>query len=170
VKQNKLGFIILCPNLDVKQLENTIESVKNFYSASSTLVVLAENPKAIIRNLSQLVVAEDNLVGMLNKGLELSICNEWNLIVRTPRWLNANLDKKFFTFMKSDKDIFFPITRKNWNFTRFDLHGLLLHKKTFCDVGEFPKADSLEESKILWAATALGKGYKLKGVNFTALN
>jgi hypothetical protein len=179
VKQNnknkvKLGFVILCPNLDIRQLENTIESIKTYYSDSSILVVLSvkHDPKHItkVRNLAQLVVAEDNLIGMLNKGLELSICSEWNIIIRNLRWINSNLERKFFNFMESDKDIFFPITRKNWNFTKFDLNGLLLHKKAFTEVGEFPSYDYMDESKIMWAGRAIENGYKLKGINFANLN
>ena len=179
MKQNcknkaEYGFVILCPNVNVRHLENTVESIKTYYAESKTLVVLAGKcdlkSTTKVRNLSQLVVAEENLIGMLNKGLELSICGEWNVVIRNLRWINSNLEKKFFTFMESDKDIFFPITRKNWNFSKFDLNGLLLHKKTFSDVGEFPPADSLEESKLLWAGKAMEKGYKLKGINFINLN
>lgn len=169
----KYGFILLCPNIDVRHVENTIESIKLYYNTNKILIVLPEGTESAIvskvRKLAQMVLAKSDLVSMLNKGLELSLCGEWNFVLHRMGRLNPNIEKQFSYFMESEKDIIYPISRRKWDFTEFDLNGFLINKKTYEDVGPFPDG-TVEESRTFWAIKAIEKGCLFKGINAAFLN
>jgi hypothetical protein len=100
---------------------------------------------------------------MMNKGLKEAASAEWNFIIYADGWIKDRLDIKYSYFIESNKDILFPVLKTksiHYNFMSHD-NGMMIHKKAFADIGEFPDGN---DSKLLWATTALEKGYKFKGV------
>jgi len=159
-KPIKIGFVILCQNCNFAHLKNTLNSINVYYPTAKTTLVVQDKcegyPKAI--------KGGDTLISMMNKGLK-ELSAEWNLIVYADGWIKDRLDIKYSYFIESNKDILYPISKSrstNYNFISHD-KGMMIHKKAFADIGEFPD-ESTEISRLAWAASALDKGYKFKGV------
>jgi hypothetical protein len=160
-KPIKMGFVILCQNCNFAHLKNTLNSINVCYPAAKVTVVVQDKcedyPKAI--------KGGNTLASMMNKGLKETASAEWNFIIYADGWIKDRLDIKYSYFIESNKDILYPISKTrstNYNFMSHD-NGMMIHKKAFADIGEFPD-ESAEISKLMWAATALEKGYKFKGV------
>jgi hypothetical protein len=145
-KSIKCGFIVLCSSSNIGQLKSTTNSIKAYYPNSEITVVEGSSSTS-----------------MINKGLKESKCNEWNFIIPAGGWIKSRIDIKYSYFIESNKDILFPVLKTrsiNYNFMSHD-NGMMIHKEAFTDIGEFPDGN---DSKLIWATTAIEKGYKFKGV------
>jgi hypothetical protein len=140
------GIVVVCQN--VGYLKNTVTSLNSHY------------PKHKLTVITEVA----NLPLMINKGIKESPCNEWNFIICANGWVRKKFDLKYCYFIESTKDILFPVIKNNkLNFLDCDISGLLLHKNAFLEIGDFPNT-TMYNSKLLWSAAALEKGYKIKGV------
>ena len=133
------GFIALCPNGQYKTHYPNVKVI-GFDKCDSTAI---------------------------NKGLHESK-TEWNFVICSKGSISYKLDIKYSHFIKSYRDIMFPVINRRTNFV--ESNSFFINKKAFLDIGDFLDGD-LEESKIIWATTALEKRYNLIGiVNYKILN
>jgi hypothetical protein len=145
-KNINYGIVVVCQNLGY--LRNTITSLNAHYPKNK-LTVITEG---------------DSLPSMISKGIKESPCNDWNFVICAKGWIKKKFDLKYCYFIESTKDIFFPVIKNNnLNFIDCDISGLLIHKDAFLDIGDFPNT-TIYNSKLLWYARALEKGYKFKGI------
>lgn len=165
-KSLKVGFIILCPNLNIGHLKNTISSTEVHFPEAKVVVVLPDNCKKedLTSTSKKAYKGGKTTASMINIGMKHAPCNEWNIILLSKGWFTNRIDIKYSYFVESEKDILFPIVNRNLTIADADINGLMIHKKTFEDIGDFPDINSLELSKVFWASKALIKGYKFKGV------
>jgi hypothetical protein len=173
-KDIKCGFIILSPECNVVPLLATINSIKNYYVKSKAICVFPEDctPKTIedIKHHCPTYMGGKSITSMINCGLTNAPCDEWNFIVIGGSRLTNCLDNKFSYFIENDKDILFPLVNKKMNFVDGTINGMLIQKKAFKDIGEFPEEGSLEMNKSFWGSTAVVKGYKFKAILGIKLN
>lgn len=167
-KHLKIGFVVLCPNLNIGHLRNTISSIDIYFPEAKTVVILPTHcTKEDLDNISKLKKTHKGgktTASMINVGVGHALCNEWNFLLFSRGWIRNRLDIKYSYFVENEKDILFPIINRNLNFATSDINGLFIHKKSFQDIGDFPDMESLETSKLIWANTAIQKGYKFKGI------
>jgi len=168
-KPLELGIIILCPNLNISNLKNTISSADVYYTNNKISVILPENcNKEDLEKFSKLKKTYKcgiNLSSMINCGIKNAPCPAWNFIFICKGWMRSRIDIKYSYFIENEKDILFPVTNfKLTNFSDTDINGLLIHKQSFDDIGDFPDEENLDISKLIWINKAMEKGYKFKGI------
>jgi hypothetical protein len=100
---------------------------------------------------------------LINVGFQHTLAG-WNFVVMAGTTMRASLDRKMSYFVNSEKDILFPIANNKWNFVEATLNGLLIHKKTFKEVGDMPNEGSLEMAKAEWALNAADRGCTFKAI------
>ena len=161
-KNINFGFVIICPVCNSRHLKSTISSVDSYYSTTNKLVVLPKECKEEIR--IKKCFSDSALASMINTGMSKTECTEWNFIIFAGGVVKARLELKYSCFIDNQKEILFPIIGRKLNFAESEFTLLLIHKKSFDEIGDFPKENSFETSKIKWAATALEKGYRFKGI------
>lgn len=166
-KNLKFGFIILCPNLNIGYLKNTISSIDIYYPEAKAIVVLPGHCKKedieTISRLKKTCKAGKTIASMINTGINHA-CHDWNFILFSKGWIKNRIDIKYSYFIESEKDILFPIINRNLTFSQADINGMFVHYKSFQDIGEFPDMESLDISKLIWANKAIQKDYKFKGI------
>jgi hypothetical protein len=173
-KDIKCGFIILSPECSIKPLIITVNSIRNYYPQSNLICVFSQTCQTqIVDDASKYCssyIKGNCITEMLNHGMQHAPCEEWNFIIISGSYLRNCLDKKFSYFIENEKDILFPLVNKKMNFVDGTINGMLIQKKSFDDIGEFPDEGSLEMNKSFWASTAVVKGYKFKAILGVKLN
>lgn len=168
-KPLELGIIIVCPNSNLGNLKNTISSTDIYYTNKKVSIVLSNdcNKEDLdkVSKLKKTYKGGTSISSMINCGIQNAPCSEWNFIFMCKGWMRARMDIKYSYFIEDQKDILFPITGfKSINFSDTEINGILIHKKAFEEIGDFPEMESLDLSKLVWMSRAIEKGYKFKGV------
>jgi hypothetical protein len=162
-KPYNYGFVVLCPNCNIGHLKNTISSIELYYPQNKMVVVLPDSCKK--ENLSAKTLSGGSTVSsLINAGMKSAPCKEWNFIIVTSGWMKHKIDIKYSYFIESETDVLYPVLSKVNNFIDADINGMLIHKKTFDAIGEFPDTNSIRNSKLIWANKALQQGSKFKGI------
>lgn len=156
------GFIILCPDLNIGHLKNTITSIGVYYPDAKVIAVLPENCKKEDLNVSKKTYAGGTTIAsMINTGMK-NASQGWHFIIFSKGWVRGKVDIKYSYFVENEQDILFPIVNRKLNFDQ--ANGMFINKTSFQDIGDFPDTNSLDTSKLLWANKAIEKGYKFKGI------
>lgn len=116
--------------------------------------------------------AGNTITSLMNKGMHESK-SDWNVFVMEGSFVEMRSIKKLQNFIKSEKDILFPIVIEqdlknnrvlpHDNFLNCTLNGLTINRKTFGMIGNFSD-NPLEISKLVWGLDAMHQGCKFKGV------
>jgi hypothetical protein len=116
------------------------------------------------------VVGQDTITSLINVGVKESK-SPWNVIVFAGSWVRGNVYRKFDAFVKSRKDILFPVVDGHYNFVDGSMNGIIIHKETFSEVGDFSTHNmqkeghnDLELIKLWWSLGALEKGCVFKAI------
>jgi hypothetical protein len=170
-----VGFIVLCPDRSPAGLKNSIGSIRyNCYNRDRIAVVpKAISPKEIIElkgYCPSIYKGTDTITSLINTGMK-RLKNEWGFIMFAGSRVPPSLEKKFTSFVKSDKDVLYPIVEKKYDFVEGAFNGVLINKTFFKEVGNFPTAtmqkaglNDFEFAKLLWALDAIEKGVVFKGI------
>lgn len=173
-KEGRFGFVILCPERNLGGLKNTVKSLKQAYPGSPYLCVVGNDAtKAEIAEFNLVCdtfKGKDTITSLINLGIKKSKI-DWNVLIFAGSWLRPSLHRKFDLFVKSEKDILFPVVDRKTNFVDGSMNGIMLHKKTFQEVGEFATApmqkagsNDLELIKLFWTLDAIEKGCTFKAI------
>jgi len=171
-----LGFIILSPEPNLGRLKSTHNSViKNYGVNTSVICIVPENIQEDLdeyKKICSTYTGKNTITSLINKGF-FNATNSWNMLLMEGTWVKSNIDKKYSKFMKSDKDILFPVVcdydlqgmpskiyKEFWNCS---LNGLMIHKKTFLEIG-YLSDDDLEESRLMWHLIAEKAGCEFKSI------
>jgi len=178
-----LGFIVLAVDLNSARLKSTRNSIHNHYGKNTPIVCVVPkqsnaNEVKISKDICPIVKGKDTVTSLINTGFKHGH-KDWNIVVTEGVWVRPNLIRKYEKFLEDEKDIFFPVVAsynvqgiptKIFNcFWDCTLDGIMIHQKTFKEIGEFDDGD-LERSRLIWAANALEKGCKLKPILGARLN
>jgi len=171
------GFIVLASELNTGRLKSTRNSIWNNYGKETPITCVVPNNTSTIelkaaKELCPIHKGKTTITSLINAGFKHGH-KEWNILVMEGTWVKANIDKKYAYFLESEKDIFFPIVtdydiqgkpvKIYNNFWDCSLNGLMIHQKTFKEVGDLADG-SLEQSRLIWNAEAQEKGCKFKAI------
>ena len=169
-----LGFIILCPNKNVAGLKSTLGSIKFYaYDRESICIVGNDATKSEIEELKEfcpVYKGKNKITSLINAGMR-HLKHEWGMFIfagaRIPKFLERNIS----TWVKDPKDIIYPVYEDKHDFVDASLNGVMIHKKTFKEVGKWPdndmEKDGLDEfsmAKLLWSVDAINAGCQFKGI------
>ena len=161
------GFIILSTDRNPILLKNTMASIKvNYPDAHCICAVDGDIEKKQKQELSQycpIATGGGTITSLINIGMKKTKVG-WNIIVMSGTWVRPNLFKKFSAFIKDKKDIFYPIVNKKFEFSEATINGLMIHKDTFKEVGDFCPKNPLQICKLLWALDAIEKKCRFKAI------
>jgi hypothetical protein len=175
-KKIDMGFAIISPEPNIGSLACTIRSIKNNYPNSSYLCVTSKgaHPEEYKKMMELCLVfkGKQTITSLINTALKKSK-SEWTMVVMEGTPLHRGIDKKYGLFIENEKDVLFsiimeydkqgrPIKIRN-TFYDAPLNGMLIHKNTFSEIGDFSD-ESIPISKLLWAAKAIEHGCKFKGI------
>ncbi len=167
--EKDLGFVILLTEFRFGGLRATTSTIgSNFNNAKCICVVPGGSDKEDMRtakSICPLVEARETISSMINAGIEKSQ-KPWNLIVMSGNIMRYKPVMKYGNWMDSPKDIMYrAVDKTHWRWEDASIHGMMIHKEAMKEVGAFPEdEESLPMCKLIWGATALEKGYKLKGL------
>lgn len=159
-------FVIVCHDSNVSGVKNTASSIRGAYPYSVSCVVPQDthpDDVEMVKKTCPVSVGGTTITSLLNAG----ICNggpEWNFIIMSGSWVRPGLDTKFSYFIENEKDILFPIVDRQINFVDATLNGILVHRKTFEEIGKFADNSPLEICKLFWAMDAIEKGCRFKAI------
>src|SRR3990167_10327333 len=153
-----IGFLVLCHNNNISHLKNTVASIRRAYSdASCAAVAYDEIKQDNLKEMHKICpthVGGKSITSLINVGIAC-VSAEWIMIVMAGTWVRPHMDRKYSLFLKSNKDIFFPIVDKLANFVDATLNGLCIHRDTFKEIGNFSTDNSMEICKLFWALDAI---------------
>lgn len=165
------GAIILHPNRKEGDLRNTVGSIRNHCYNRNMVCIIGNNAspqdfKNLKEHCPETYKGRDTITSLINVGFK-KLENEWGLIVFAGTRFRQFTEWKLSTFVKDDKDILFPVVERNRNFQEAPLNGVLINKKTFEKIGEWPELKGekdFELSKLFWTAAAVEYGCIFKAI------
>lgn len=160
------GCVVICPNQCAKSLLSTVKSIKNFHDSPCLAVVPKDTSESVVEEMNVICdVHRGNrtYTSLMNVGIRRS-SEDWNFVFFSGTLVKPRFWVKYLSFLNDEKDILFPVLVGKEDFIDGSINGILLHKNTIKKAGKFPEIANLEQSKVTWAAKALEKGCKLKGV------
>lgn len=169
-----LGFIILCPDRNIAGLRNTLGSIRHHcYDRESIAVVGNDATAGDIKEFKEYCTtykAKDTITSLINTGM-LKLRHEWGFIVFGGSRFQPYVERKVATFIKTEKDVLFPVVDRRCDFVSGSFNGVLINRKFFEEIGEFPEAtmvkdgmNDFEMAKMFWACDAIEKGVVFKGI------
>lgn len=177
INQIKMGFIILSAEASTARVKSTYNSIINNLDCSSVICVVPKKTKkesiVELEKTCPVFKGKDTFTSLINSGYSNGI-EDWNTTLIEGVVARKSIQKLYSSFCKSDKEILFSVNfikdllgkpiKIFDNFYDCSLNGIMIHKKAFKEIGLFEEYDSLEKSKLLWAANAIDKGYRFKGI------
>jgi len=161
-----LNIAVVCSDCNIGSFKNTASSIKGDFPKVSYFGVVPNNSTALeISDMSRygrVIKGGDTITSLMSKGICES--KDWCLLVMCGSWVRYNLVKKYRYFLKSKKDIIYPAVDRKYLFYEASINGILIHRDSFEDIGNFEDFEDLSESKLNWAVTAIDKGYSLKSI------
>lgn len=169
-----IGFIVLCPDKDPYGLKHTVNSLHWVAMTPDVLCVvpgaIATKELTVMEQICPIYQGGDTITSLINMGME-KLQHDWGFILYSGSCLKTNLQRKLELFIKGDRDVLFPIVNRKTNFVEGSSNGILMSKKLFKDVGNFPSPrksngmlNDFEVAKLLWADEASRKGCQFKAV------
>lgn len=171
---DSFGFIILCPERNIGGLRNTVSSIRTAFPDFPYICMVGDDASKVelleMKNICETHQGSDTITSLINQGMKKSK-TEWNCVVFAGSWLKHNIYRKFDLFVRSEKDILFPVVDGKTNFYDGSMNGIIIHKRTFEEVGEFSTSpmqkggyNELELIKLFWSFNAIEKGCTFKAI------
>lgn len=171
---SRFGFIILCPTLEKSLVKNTCDSILQTYPGAPMLCVaggdISDNVLRELNEVCETIRGHNTITSLINFGMK-STKSMWNVIVFAGSWVRPSIYRQFDCFVKEKKDVLFQVVNGRTNFVEGSMNGIIIHKETFADVGDFPEFRierpgfcEMELLKLLWAMAAIEKGCRFKAI------
>lgn len=164
-----LGVIILCPDRKEASLKITVSSVKyHLYNRDVISVVGNDASPHDFKKFKELCPTykgRETLASLINTGFK-RLEHEWGLLIFAGGRFCQFTERKFY-FAQDEKDILFPVVDINRSFLNASLDGVLINKKTFDAIGDWPEythENGFDDSKLVWTAGAQEYGCKFKAI------
>jgi hypothetical protein len=113
------------------------------------------------------------VTSLMNEGFRRMKGEGWRLFMMEGARMPRGLEKRYGTWIRTDRDVLFPITviydlegrpmKILGNFEECTLNGVLIHSRLFGEVGEFSE-NPIPISKSFWAVGALERGAVFKAI------
>jgi len=172
-----INFIILSPEHNVGRLKGTINSIKNNYNENSKIICSVEKniKKKELEEYKEICPtfkSGSTITSLINNGIK-NAYDGWNLFIMEGARLPINIGKRYQKWIKSEKDILFPIiinydregipTKIFSTFEECTLNGILVNKKFFLEVGKLSE-NPLKISREFWCMDAVERGATFKAI------
>lgn len=170
-----LCFVVLCPELKFGGIRTTVSTVRDAFPAAPCLCVVPKDADPedakTAGGIAPVVRGGQTVSSMINKGLGESR-SRWNMVVVAGNAVRYGPVLKYARFVTAETDVLYQVRgQTEWRWDEASIHGLLISRAAFEDVGAFPEdEESIQGCKLLWAGKALERGYSLKGLVGTRLN
>lgn len=169
-----IGFIVLCPNRDVRQIRNTVRSIQHYTTREIICVVGGDTSPSEIKDLKPIsenvYKGKDTITSLINTGMK-RLKHKWGVFMFAGSILKPMVEKRICRFVESDKDIIFPVRDRKMGFVEGSTDCLMINKDTFDLVGELPDVkidkedlNDFEVAKLMWCQQAFEKGCIFKGI------
>lgn len=171
-----LGFIIVNPDKKISDLRHTWASIRRHNWGAEMIHILPKGADAKDMKESKELCKSthrggENDISMINMGFKKSK-SEWCVVVKAGTAIRGGMQYKYGSQLKSEKDIFFPITVGTpTNFLDASMSGIAINREFFKEVGDFPDNEMWKASdpgfnlfKMLWVGDAMKLGCKFKAV------
>lgn len=170
-----LGFVVISPEPNYGRFVSTYNSILNNYNNENIVCVMP--PKtgeniATYKKKCPTYCGKNTITSLINLGMKKTKC-KWNLLIIEGTWVKPNIDKKYSNFIKSEKEVLFPIfcdydiqgkiVKIYQDFWNCSLNGILFNKKIFEEVGEISDG-SLNDVRLSWNYAAVTKGWTFKAI------
>lgn len=168
-----LGFVILCIDRNIGGVKNSLGSVRfHSYNRESICVVPETTSAEEMKNFKQIVEThkgENTVTSLINVGMK-KCRHDWAFMFFSSSRLPPYIEKKLSTWVKKDTDVLFPVADRKCEFSEGSFNGVLINKKFFELVGDFPSIiaknsqNDFELSKMFWAVKAMDHGCTFKAI------
>ena len=166
-KELKYHFVILCLDDNVSRIRTTLSSIKAGYNCHCSVVVSENVHEDDVSEAKRIIlpvtVGGKTVTSLINAGMRNG-GPEWNLLVVAGTWVRPGLIHKYSSFVESEKDILFPVIDRKYTFIDGTINGILMHRKTFQEVGDFADDNPLDICKTFWTIDAIEKGCRFKAI------
>ena len=169
-----VGFLILCPDRNISGLKNSIGSINhNSYNRESIAVVGDDANIDDVKEFKQVCTTykgKNTITSLINLGMK-KINHEWALIMFGGSRIQPYTERKITQFVKTEKDILFPVIEKRYDFISSSLNGVVINTRFFKEIGDFPEISMFKEgfndfemAKLFWCADAMQRKAVFKGI------
>lgn len=169
-----VGFVILCPDRKIGGLKNTLGSIRcHSYNREAICMVGNDATDAELKEFKQICVThagDDTITSLINTGIK-KLKHDWACVVFSGSRVPSYIEWKFSTWIKNDTDVLFPVIDRKCDFTTGSFNGVVVNKKFFEKVGDFPTVtmkkygmNDFEFAKMLWAVDAMASGCTFKAI------
>ena len=152
---------------NISKIKDTLFYHQEFFEKFDKQII--SNKKTNYDNrFKEIVVESQEKFVLFDKAITEST-KEWCFLILSGLHMQKFLIRKFSEFVKSEKDVLFPIKNRLWDFLRNPIECLLINKKFYKEVGFFGKENPEDIIKLLWAADVVKLGGTFKciiGVKF----
>jgi hypothetical protein len=170
----KFGFIVLLPIFNIKQIQDTLRSIRIYYPNHPMVIAcssqLTKEQIKIVQSIdlqNKIAAKRDQTIcGIINSGVK-STTVDWNFIFVAGAKIKTKIERKYLSFAKSDKDILYAVINRKTLFYESSLNGLFFHKRALNEIGDMPtEFNDIEGSKIVWFCENIvnNKQFTFKGV------
>lgn len=169
-----VGFLILCPDRRIGGLKNSIGSIISYsYDRQAICVVGDDATDEEVRDFKKVCPTYKGggtITSLINTGMK-KIKNDWAFIMFGGSRIMTYQEWRFSTWAKQETDVLFPVVDRKCNFIEGSFNGVLINKKFFEKVGDFPTEtmqkfglNDFEFAKMLWAIDAIEQGATFKAI------
>jgi hypothetical protein len=150
-------------------LKLTTSSIMSQFDNANFTCVIPENTDPeelkIVKTICPAIQGGASISSMINAGMKKTK-RPWNMIVVSGHNIRYSPVLKYTRFTKSTKDVLYPVMDKSyWKWCDSSIHGILVHKEAFTEVGDFPdNEENLPMCRLIWSINAVEKGYVFKGL------
>lgn len=169
-----VGYIVLCPDRNTAALKNTVGSVRYHTNNRECIAIVPKNTTAKelkeFKDICETYKGQDTITSLVNTGLK-KLKHDWGCLMFGGSRIFQFTERRITSFAHTEKDVIYPVVEGKFGFVEASFNGVVMTKKFFDEVGDFPTAAMLkaglndfELAKMFWALDAMDKGAKFKGV------
>lgn len=165
---NVLTFVVLCSDINVAGLRQTVSSVKFEFPDANVFAMVGnkatDEDVDLLGKYCNVHRGGDSITSLINKGIDVSR-TDWNFILVAGSSVKGAAFRKYLYFCRSEKDILYPVIDRKISFDEASINGIMVHRSAFDKVGKFVEdlAD-LAMAKLLWAYEAIEHGFHFKAL------
>lgn len=163
-----VGFVILCPERNWGGLKVSALTARDAFPAADVVCcVPADTTDAEVEEFStvaRVLRGGCSITGLINRGVA-DVNGEWAFVFMAGNPVREAVLRKYERFVRSDRDIVYPVVNRRWEFPTASINGLLLNRRTVERVGPFAeKEDDISLVKLFWALDAIENGCQFRAL------
>ena len=147
---------------DKSKINETLNYHKDFFLDFDKQIIVNKEIDLGSSYKNHIVQSKEKFV-FFDKAIKESTKN-WCFLILSGLHLQKSIIRKFSEFVKSEKDILFPVKNRLWDFYKNPVECLLINKNFYNEVGFFGKENPEDIIKLLWANDAIKLGGTFKSI------